>query len=130
MKRTAVAVLLGRAAGLPVAASAEPGHEAHHPAPLQEQAALPTDPTAMQAMPEQCRTMMQTMPAECMTAMQQMMRGEMRNGAMNASVSAKPTAGADSPKFTRAYVEAMDAMPGPMMEGSRPMARTRPLSAA
>ncbi|SHM58105.1 40-residue YVTN family beta-propeller repeat-containing protein [Paracoccus solventivorans] len=71
----------------------------------------------MSSMPEQYRTMMQAMPAECITAMQQMMQGGM-HGAMNASNPAEAAApGTNAPDFTQAYVKAMDAMHGPMMEG-------------
>lgn len=120
MKRTAIALSVGLAAGLPAAALAQAGHDAHHPArQLQEQAAPPASPTMpMSGMPEQYRTMMQAMPAECMNAMQQMMQGGMMHGAADASKAAE-TAPADGnvPDFTRAYVDAMDAMHGPMMEG-------------
>ncbi|HRO13481.1 MAG TPA: DUF305 domain-containing protein [Paracoccus sp. (in: a-proteobacteria)] len=119
MKRTAIALSLGLAAGLPTAAPAQSGHDAHHPARPQEQAAPPAAPAMpMQAMPEQCRTMMQAMPAECMSAMQQMMQGGMMHGATDASNAAgTASADRDAPGFTRAYVDAMDAMHGPMMEG-------------
>ena len=69
----------------------------------------------MPGMPEQCRTMMQGMPSECMNAMQQMMQGGMMQGMMAAPDAAH--AGENRPDFTRAYVDAMDAMHGPMMEG-------------
>ncbi|SDL96135.1 40-residue YVTN family beta-propeller repeat-containing protein [Paracoccus chinensis] len=61
---------------------------------------------------------MQAMPAECMSAMQQMMQGGMMQDAADASKAAG-TASADRnvPEFTRAYVDSMDAMHGPMMEG-------------
>ncbi|WP_207101141.1 DUF305 domain-containing protein [Paracoccus shandongensis] len=100
MKRTAIALSLGLAAGLPTVALAQAGHDTHHPAQAQEQAA-PTMP--MPGMPDQMRTMMQ---------------GGMMNGAADASKAAG-TAPADGniPAFTRAYVDAMDAMHGPMMDG-------------
>ena len=69
----------------------------------------------MPGMPEQCRTMMQGMPSECTNAMQQMMQGGMMQGMMATPDAAR--AGETLPDFTRAYVDAMDAMHGPMMEG-------------
>ena len=41
MKRTAIALSLGLAAGLPTVALAQAGHDTHHPAQTQEQAAAP-----------------------------------------------------------------------------------------
>ena len=119
MKRTAIALSLVLAAGLPTVALAQAGHDTHHPAQVQEQATSPVSPTMpMPGMPDQMRTMMQAMPAECMSAMQQMMQGGMMHGALDASKAAG-TARADGnvPEFTRAYVDAMDAMHGPMMGG-------------
>jgi len=119
MKRTAIALTLGLAAGLPTVALAQAGHDAHHPAQPQEQAASPAAPTMpMSGMPDQMRTMMQAMPAECMTAMQQMMQ----DGMMPGMIAAPPAAAAapvskDAPAFTQAYVKAMDAMHAPMMQG-------------
>lgn len=119
MKRTAIALSLGLAAGLPAVALAQAGHDTHHPAQTQEQAAAPAAPTMpMPGMPDQMRTMMQAMPAECMSAMQQMMQGGMMHGAVDASKAAgMAPADGNVPDFTRAYVDAMDAMHGPMMEG-------------
>nr|WP_103174622.1 DUF305 domain-containing protein [Paracoccus sp. SY] len=120
MKRTVIALSLGLAAGLPAVALTQAGHDAHHPAQQhQGQAIPPATPTMpMSGMPEQCRTMMQAMPAECMSAMQQMIQGRMMHGAADAPKAAKTAADAgDAPEFTGAYVEAMDAMHGPMMEG-------------
>ncbi|MBL8702065.1 MAG: DUF305 domain-containing protein [Alphaproteobacteria bacterium] len=59
------------------------------------------------------------MPPSCMGAMQQMMQGGMmgQGGAGgHAQHGAAPQAAA-LPAFTKAYVEAMDRMHGPMMEG-------------
>ncbi|WP_134724213.1 CopM family metallochaperone [Paracoccus luteus] len=119
MKRTAIALSLGLAAGLPAAALAQAGHDAHHPAQAQGQAAPPAAPTVpMSDMPEQHRTMMQAMPAECIAAMQQMMQGGMMHGAADATKPAgMAPADGNVPDFTRAYVDSMDAMHGPMMEG-------------
>lgn len=119
MKRTAIALSLGLAAGLPAVALAQAGHDTHHPAQTQEQAAAPAAPTMpMPGMPDQMRTMMQAMPAECMSAMQQMMQGGMMHGAVDASKAAgMAPADGNVPDFTRAYVDAMDAMHGPMMDG-------------
>ena len=119
MKRTAIALSLGLAAGLPAVALAQAGHDTHHPAQTQEQAAAPAAPTMpMPGMPDQMRTMMQAMPAECMSAMQQMMQGGMMHGAVDASKAAgMAPADGNVPDFTRASVDAMDAMHGPMMDG-------------
>jgi len=119
MKRTAIALSLGLAAGLPTVALAQAGHDAHHPAQAQEQAAPPASPTMpMSGMPDQMRTMMQAMPAGCMSAMQQMMQGGMMHGAADASKAAGTVpADGNVPEFTRAYVDAMNAMHGPMMDG-------------
>lgn len=119
MKRTAIALSLGLAAGLPAVALAQAGHDTHHPAQTQEQAAAPAAPTMlMPGMPDQMRTMMQAMPAECMSAMQKMMQGGMMHGAVDASKAAgMAPADGNVPDFTRAYVDAMDAMHGPMMDG-------------
>ncbi len=89
MKRTAIALSLGLAAGLPTVALAQAGHDTNHPAQAQEQAAPPAAPTMpMPGMPDQMRTMMQAMPAECLSAMQQMMQGGMMHGAVDASKAA------------------------------------------
>ena len=119
MKRTAIALSLGLAAGLPAAALAQAGHHAHHPAPQQEQATPPAAPAMpMSGMPEQCRTTMQVMPAARMSAMQQMMQGGMMHGATDGSNAAgMASADRDAPDFTRAYVDAMDTMHDSMMEG-------------
>ena len=119
MKRTAIALSLGLAAGLPTVALAQAGHDTHHPAQTQEQAAAPAAPTMpMPGMPDQMRTMMQAMPAECMSAMQQMMQGGMMHGAADAAKAAgAASAERNVPDFTRAYVDAMDAMHGPMIGG-------------
>ena len=119
MKRTAIALSLGLAAGLPAVALAQAGHDTHHPAQTQEQAAAPAAPTMpMPGMPDRMRTMMQAMPAECMSAMQQMMQGGMMHGAVDASKAAgMAPADGNVPDFTRAYVDAMDAIHGPMMDG-------------
>ena len=118
MKRTAIALSLGLAAGLPAVALAQAGHYTHHPAQTQEQAAAPAAPTMpMPGMPDQMRTMMQAMPAECMSAMQQMMQGGMMQGMTGAPDAGIAQANESLPDFTRAYVEAMDAMHAPMMDG-------------
>jgi len=67
----------------------------------------------MQNMPEQCRAAMQNMPQDCMGAMHQMMQ----RGA-----AADPHAGHGAAQLSdasKAYLEAMDKMHGPMMEGAR-----------
>lgn len=122
MNRTAIALTLCALAALPGAARAQAEHDSHHqetpPAP-----ALPaTAPTegqmpAMPGMPAQCQAMMQAMTPECMGAMHQMMQGMMQGGMAGApSAEADRVEGA-SPDFTRAYVAAMEAMHGPMMDG-------------
>ena len=88
MNRTTIALAVSLLAGLPGAALAQAGHDAHHLAtpPAQvEQTPAPTPPagrmSAMQGMmPEQCRAMMQAMTPECVGAMQQMMQGGMMQG--------------------------------------------------
>jgi uncharacterized protein (DUF305 family) len=66
----------------------------------------------MENMPEECRTMMQAMPETCRSAMQGMMRG---GPMMQGHAAATPQ---EQSAATRAYVEAMDRMHGPMMEGA------------
>nr|WP_313665740.1 cytochrome D1 domain-containing protein [Brucella intermedia] len=120
MNRTAIALSVGILAGLPGAALAQAGHDAHHPGtpPAQaEQAPSPTSPArqmpGMQGMmPEQCRVMMQAMTPECIGAMHQMMQGMMTSPNEQA-----PHADESLPDFTRAYVESMNEMHGPMMDG-------------
>ncbi|WP_198475918.1 CopM family metallochaperone [Aquamicrobium zhengzhouense] len=125
MKRTAIALSVSFLTGLPGVALAQAEHDAHHPrnSPVQaEQAPAPTLPSAtmpsMQRMPEQCHALMQAMPRECMSAMQQMMQGSMMRGGM-----AAPAGGEEAPvdsegsESTKAYVDAMSAMHGPMMDG-------------
>lgn len=125
MNRTAIALFVSVLAGLPGAALAQAGHDTHHPAtpPAQvEQMPAPTPPSgqmsAMQGMmPEQCRAMMQAMTPECMGAMRQMMQGGMMQGMTGAPDAGIAQANESLPDFTRAYVEAMDAMHAPMMDG-------------
>lgn len=71
----------------------------------------------MQGMPEQCRAMMQNMPPNCMAMMQQMMQ-QMMQGRMGAmpGTQAQP---ASQSAATKAYMEAIDRMHGPMAEGIR-----------
>ena len=125
MNRTAIALSLGVLAGLPGAALAQAGHDAHHPGtpPAEvQQAPVPTPPSGQMAgmqgmMPEQCQAMMQAMAPECMSAMHQMMQGEMMQGMMGAPNEGAAPANESLPEFTRAYVEAMNEMHGPMMYG-------------
>ncbi len=125
MKRTALALSVSFLAGLPGAALAQADHGAHHPSNSQvqtEQSPAPTLPSAtmpsMQGMPEQCQAMMQAMPQECMSAMQQMMQGGMMHGGMAAPQGGDAASiDTDVAGFTQAYVDAMNAMHGPMMEG-------------
>jgi len=72
---------------------------------------------SMQGMPEQCQAMMQTMPQECMSAMQQMMQSGMMHGMMGASTAEAAQATTGLSDFTQAYVDAMNALHGPMMDG-------------
>lgn len=125
MKRTAIALSVSVLAGLPGVALAQAGHDAHHSENSQaqtQQAPAQTPPSAampsMQGMPEQCRAMMHTMPQECMSAMQQMMQGGMMHGGMGAPMSGNAaSADSESAEFTKAYVDAMNEMHGPMMDG-------------
>ena len=108
MKRTAIALSLSLLTALPGAALAQAGDDAHHP---------PSNMPAMRDMPEQCRAMMQAMSPECMDAMRQMTPGGMMQGmTMPPGADAAQAEGSLSAS-TRAYVEAMDAMHGPMMDG-------------
>ena len=68
-------------------------------------------------MPEQCQAMMQAMAPECMSAMHQMMQGGMMQGMMGAPNEGAAPAHESLPEFTRAYVESMNEMHGPMMDG-------------
>ena len=74
----------------------------------------PAQMPMMQNMPEQCRTAMQNMPAGCMDQMRQHMTQQPAGGAH---------AGHGDParmtEASKAYMEAMDKMHGPMMEGAR-----------
>ncbi|WP_413872239.1 DUF305 domain-containing protein [Albidovulum sp.] len=125
MNRTAIALAVSLLAALPGAALAQAGHDTHHPTtPSAEagQAPAPTSPAgqmpAMQGMmPEQCKAMMQAMTPECAGAMQQMMQGGMMQGMTGAPNAGAAPANESLPDFTRAYVEAMDAMHAPMMDG-------------
>jgi YVTN family beta-propeller protein len=139
MKRTAIALSVGLLTGMPGVALAQAEHDAHHPANSQvqaEQVPAPTPPSttmpSMQGMPEQCQAMMQAMPQECMSAMQQMMQGGMmqemmqggmmQGGMMQGGTAAPQVGGAapvdaDVADFTQAYVDAMNTMHGPMMDG-------------
>lgn len=127
MNRTVIALSASILSGLAGAAFAQAEHDTHHPAtpPAQaEQVPAPTPPTGqmphmqgmagMQGMmPEQCQAMMQAMTPECMGAMQQMMQG----GMMATPHAEAAPANESLPDFTRANIEAMDAMHGPMMDG-------------
>ncbi len=123
MNRTAIVIALtvSLLAGLPGAALAQAGHDTHHPGtpPAQaEQAPAPTPPSGqmpgMQGMmPEQC----QAMTPECMGAMRQMMQGGMMQGMMGAPNAGAAPVNESLPDFTRAYVESMNEMHGPMMDG-------------
>ncbi|WP_203232347.1 DUF305 domain-containing protein [Gemmobacter caeruleus] len=124
MKRTAIALSVSLLTGLPAVALAQAEHDAHHPGNPQvqtEQAPAPTPPFAaiptMQGMPEQCQAMMQAMSPECMGAMHLMMQGGMMKGMMGAPDAEAAPASSNLPDFTRAYVDAMNAMHGPMMDG-------------
>jgi uncharacterized protein (DUF305 family) len=93
----------------------------HHGQTPQAQAeTAPATPNAgmgmMEDMPNQCRVMTQGMPRECVDAMQKMMQGGMMEGASEQGGGAT---GVIADPATQAYVEAMDRMHGPMMEGLR-----------
>ncbi|WP_323010604.1 DUF305 domain-containing protein [Paracoccus sp. (in: a-proteobacteria)] len=120
MNRTAIALSVGLLAGLPGAALAQAGHDTHHPGtpPAQAEQAPASTPSSGQMpvmqgmMPEQCQAMTQAMTPECMGAMHQMMQGMMTSPNAQA-----PRANESLPDFTRAYVELMNGMHGPMMDG-------------
>ncbi|EPX82909.1 hypothetical protein ruthe_03050 [Rubellimicrobium thermophilum DSM 16684] len=125
MNRTVIALCASILSGLAGAAFAQAEHDTHHPAtpPAQaEQVPAPTPPTGhmphmqgmtgMQGMmPEQCRAIMQAMTPECMGAMQQMMQG----GMMATPHAEAAPANESLPDFTRANIEAMDAMHGALL---------------
>ena len=131
MYRTVIALsatLLMGVSGAALAQQAE--HDAHHqetPQAQEERAPAPMSPPgqmpSMQGMPQECRAMMEAMPQACMSAMQQMMQGGMMQGGMMHGGMAAPEGGESAPAntdaadFTKAYVDAMDEMHGPMMEG-------------
>lgn len=105
-------------AGTAALAQTTPGHGHHRAAPAQaQQPAAPQGggqmPT-MQNMPEQCRAAMQNMPQACMGAMQQMM--QQHGGAAGGHGAHQAGQLTDASK---AYLEAMDKMHGPMMDGAR-----------
>ena len=105
----ALALAVGAGAG-PMA-RAQTGHQQHQSGAGAGQPATPQQGGApmMRNMPEACRAAMQAMPQSCMGAMHQMMQGGMAgHGQAQAAAQAA---------FTKAYVEAMDRMHGPMMEG-------------
>ena len=86
----------------------------HHPAPEAPQAetVAPAAGAMPGGLPEQCTTMMSTMQ-KMMPMMQQMMQGGMmRGGMMN-----MPMDTANMPESSKAYIEAMKRMDGPMMQG-------------
>ena len=123
----AITSIMGSAA----MAQSEQDHQQHHPqgaaqsaqaqpAPAQPPASAPAQPQGqmpmgqmMQNMPEQCRAMMQNMPQGCMGMMQQMMQGGMMRGGMMQGQSGQA---ATKSEATKAYMAAMDAMHGPMMQ--------------
>ena len=117
MKRTAIAFSVSLMAALPAAALAQTEHDSHHPAQapavIGQAPVSPQPKPGMSGMPEQGQAMMQAMSPECMKAMQQMMQGGMMHGAVDASKAAgMAPADGNVPDFTRAYVDAMDAMHG------------------
>ncbi len=126
MYRTVVALSASLLMGISGAALAQQAeHDDHHPEASQaqeEQAPAPMSPSgqmpSMQNMPQECLAMMEAMPQACMRAMQQMMQGGMMHGGMAAPESGEAAStGGELADFTRAYVDAMDEMHGPMMEG-------------
>lgn len=133
MKRSAFALSVSILSLWPGLALAQAEHDAHHPDAATAQPQTPPQ-MGMAGMPEQCLALMQSMPQNCMQAMQQMMHGGMMNGGMHGGAmpggmmsgpmmhgapqgnAPAPVDGAAAPS-TKAYVEAMDAMHGPMMDG-------------
>jgi hypothetical protein len=117
---TVIGVLLAFASASAIAQTA-PAHRHHHggsSATPAQQPAAPQGGSAqmpmMQNMPEQCRAAMQNMPQGCMGAMQQMMQ---QHGAAGGGHGAHH--GAQLTEASKAYLEAMDKMHGPMMDGAR-----------
>jgi uncharacterized protein (DUF305 family) len=131
MKPRLLLCTAGLVALLPFAAAAQTqqqDHAEHHPGgtPPQTQSApaippaappttqAPVGPAAQGRMPMmQMGQMMQGMPEQCRAMMQQMM-----HGSMGAAIS-KPTQPANQSLVTKAYMDAVDRMHGPMLEGLR-----------
>jgi uncharacterized protein (DUF305 family) len=119
---TVIGVLFAFASVSAIAQTA-PAHRHQHgggATPTQQPAApqggsaqMPMMPM-MQNMPEQCRAAMQNMPQGCMGAMQQMMQ---QHGAAGGGHGAHQTG--QLTDASKAYLEAMDKMHGPMMDGAR-----------
>ncbi|WP_299358634.1 DUF305 domain-containing protein [uncultured Paracoccus sp.] len=123
MKRISIALSVGLLAALPNAALAQAEHDTHHPAtpPAQAQPEpMPDAPAAqtatMDIIPAQCQAMMQGLPPECMGTMHQMMPGGVMQGIM-ASPDVGDAAASSLSDFTQAYVAALEATHGPMMDG-------------
>jgi len=131
MYRTLLALSASLLMGVTGAALAQQAeHDDHHPETSQvqeEQVPAPMAPSgqmpSMQEMPQECQAMMEAMPQACMSPMQQMMQGGMmQDGMMHGGMAAPERGeaashGREVADFTRAYVDAMDEMHGPMMEG-------------
>ena len=118
MTRAAIALSVGLLTGLPSFALAQAEHGAHRPGNAQVQIEPAPAPTArsatmplMQGMPEQSRAMMRAMPPECRDALHQVMPG------MMGPSPAETPAPDHLPAFTKANIDAMNDMHGPMMEG-------------
>jgi uncharacterized protein (DUF305 family) len=102
----------------------------HHPAPEAPQAetVAPAAGAMPGGLPEQCTTMMSTMQ-KMMPMMQQMMQGGMMRGGqgdmmqggqgdmMQGGMMNMPIDTANMPESSKAYIEAMKRMDGPMMQG-------------
>jgi YVTN family beta-propeller protein len=69
----------------------------------------------MDIIPAQCQAMMQGLPPECMGAMHQMRQG--MQGVMASPDADEASAKSSLPDFTQAYLAALEATHGPMMDG-------------
>jgi uncharacterized protein (DUF305 family) len=132
MKTASLAAFAFIALAGPTLAQAQSEHR-HHPggAPAPESQAQPQAPSTpaqpqgqmpmmgrtMQSMPEQCRAVMQAMPQSCADAMQQAIQGMAGGGTHGHGTQASPSQTGAQSQAAKAYVEAMDKMHGPMMQG-------------
>ena len=93
----------------------ETAHGTHHPDTAQEDTAPPGGPMVAGRMADNCKDMMAASPAA--RALHQTMHENMTDGMASIRGDASQTGTGDVPKLTKAYVNAMDAMHGPMFDG-------------